>query len=200
MCLCEASWLSSGVSGSMSSRYHWKCNAKLCVLDDEDLSFPKSLTVSPSVPAYSFPDSVLHPVNTCACIGANKSLLGLLLHALLDPGLAASSCCLEFFLSLLPLVESLVWGGHVATLLEAGTLEELENPFVEVGELGHVNASPLCSRMSVLIPSLEIPIRGKYGHVLAEATHPQHEMSAMVRRSPTRKPDELFSRWVSMVR
>jgi hypothetical protein len=37
-----------------------------------------------------------------------------------------------------------VWGGHVATLLKTGTLEELQEPFVEVGELGNVNTSPLC--------------------------------------------------------
>lgn len=36
--------------------------------------------------------------------------------------------------------------------------------------------------------------------ILAEATHPQTEMSAMVRRSPTIKPEVDFSRCVSRVR
>jgi hypothetical protein len=71
-------------------------------------------------------------------------------------------------------------GRNMATGLEARSLKQLVEPLLQVGELGEVDTSPLCS--DVLVCEMRC---GKGIDLLALATQPQMEISAMVTLPPT---------------
>lgn len=72
----------------------------------------------------------------------SRLLLSILLHTLLDPVLGSLGLLLKFLLRLLELIKRSVRRGHVATLLESRTLEELVQPLLKMGEIGDINAGP----------------------------------------------------------
>jgi hypothetical protein len=70
--------------------------------------------------------------------------LRILLHTSLDPSLGCTSLSFKFLLSHLELLKRSVARGNMTTSLEAGTLKELVEPFLEVRKLREVNTSPFC--------------------------------------------------------
>ena len=72
----------------------------------------------------------------------NLVLLGLLLHAPLNPLPRFRSLLVQLLLRLVHIVQHGVAGGHVAAGLEAGALEQLVQPLLQVGEFLDVDACP----------------------------------------------------------
>lgn len=108
------------------------------------------------------------------------SFLSIILHTGLDPFLSSRGLLFKLLLRHLSHLEGSVRGRNMATGLEAGALEELVKPLLQVGEFGEVDTSPLCSVL--LVCAMQC---WREGDLLALATQPQQEISAMVTLSPT---------------
>lgn len=73
----------------------------------------------------------------------NSFLLRVLFHSALDPSTCRCSLFFHFLRAHLGLIKGRVPVGHMTALLEAGPLEELIQPSLQVWELVNINPRPI---------------------------------------------------------
>ena len=88
---------------------------------------------------------------------------------------------------------------HIATLLKPRAHEDAVHPFFDVWELVDLGKTAVLWRAGRFSETSLSGCRNMRDLLYAVA-HGQTEMSAMVRRSPTRYPEPFFASAVSMVR